>query len=261
MFVNVSDLTGLALDYWVARSLHDFVREIYFTDSGETVAVRGNDRGRLWDGRFEPSTSWEAASAVLERAQRLEVRERSHQGAAHCIADALLANGAPGLPLCDPARDAEDGTYTALLAPLGAKPTVWAACLFVDPIADIAVLGQPDNQALSAEADAYDALMASTGRLTIADAPAQGRELVTGFGDDRFEHFTPGEGLAWVLSLEGHWREGRVERRGGCLSFNPRNFFVGGMSGSPIVDANGAAIGVVSVDCMSPVTPTPSPRN
>ena len=44
--MNVSDLNGLALDYWVARSLHDFVREIYFTDSGETVAVRGNDRAR-----------------------------------------------------------------------------------------------------------------------------------------------------------------------------------------------------------------------
>jgi hypothetical protein len=85
--VNVADLTGLALDYWVARSLHDFVREIHFTDSGETVAIRGNDRGRLWDGRFTPSTSWEAAAAVLERAQRLEVRERTSQGAAFCVAD------------------------------------------------------------------------------------------------------------------------------------------------------------------------------
>jgi hypothetical protein len=85
--VNVADLTGLALDYWVARSLHDFVREIHFTDSGETVSIRGNDRGRPWDGRFTPSTSWEAAAAVLERAQRLEVRERTHSGAAHCIAE------------------------------------------------------------------------------------------------------------------------------------------------------------------------------
>ncbi|NPT39452.1 phage protein NinX family protein [Paraburkholderia xenovorans] len=85
--MNVADLTGLALDYWVARSLHDFVREIHFTDSGETVSIRGNDRGRPWDGRFAPSTSWEAAAAVLERAQRLEVRERTHRGSAHCIAE------------------------------------------------------------------------------------------------------------------------------------------------------------------------------
>ncbi|MFT4064815.1 phage protein NinX family protein [Paraburkholderia sp.] len=84
--MNVSDLTGVALDYWVARGLHDFVREIYFTDSGETVSIRGNDRGRPWDGRFTPSASWEAAALVLERARRLEVREQSDQGAV-CVAE------------------------------------------------------------------------------------------------------------------------------------------------------------------------------
>ena len=73
--MNVAELTGLVLDYWVARSLPDFVREIYFTDSGETVAVRGNDRGRPWDGRFTPTDSWEAAGVVLERARRVELRE------------------------------------------------------------------------------------------------------------------------------------------------------------------------------------------
>ncbi|ACC69862.1 phage protein NinX family protein [Paraburkholderia phymatum] len=85
--MNVADLSGLALDYWVARSLHDFVREIHFTDSGTVVSIRGNDRGRPWDGRFTPSTSWEAAAVVLERAQRLEVRERMRDGAVHCVAD------------------------------------------------------------------------------------------------------------------------------------------------------------------------------
>ena len=87
--MNVADLTGLALDYWVARSLPDFVREIYFTDSGETVAVRGNDRGRPWDGRFEPSTSWEAAGVVLDRTRHIELRELSEQHAgepSHCVA-------------------------------------------------------------------------------------------------------------------------------------------------------------------------------
>jgi Protein of unknown function (DUF2591) len=84
--MNVADLSGLALDYWVARGLHDFVREIHFTDSGRTVSIRGNDHGRPWDGRFTPSTSWEAAAVVLERAQHLEIRERSRHGAAHCVA-------------------------------------------------------------------------------------------------------------------------------------------------------------------------------
>ncbi|MGF6773297.1 hypothetical protein P3T18_005802 [Paraburkholderia sp. GAS199] len=85
--MKVADLNGVALDYWVARSLHDFVREIHFTDSGETVSIRGNDRGRPWDGRFTPSTSWEAAATVLERAQRFELREQVERNAAHCVAE------------------------------------------------------------------------------------------------------------------------------------------------------------------------------
>jgi hypothetical protein len=92
--MNVGELDGMALDYWVARSLHDFVREIYFTDSGETVSIRGNDRGRPWDGRFTPATSWEAAAVVLERMQRLEVRDSSEAGATHCIAEFRGGNGA-----------------------------------------------------------------------------------------------------------------------------------------------------------------------
>ena len=85
--MNVANLSGIELDYWVARSLHDCVREIHFTDSGETVSIRGNDRGRPWDGRFTPSSSWEAAAVVLERAQRLEVREQVNRQHAHCVAD------------------------------------------------------------------------------------------------------------------------------------------------------------------------------
>ncbi|BAN22511.1 phage protein NinX family protein [Caballeronia insecticola] len=73
--MNTSDLEGPTLDYWVARGLHDFVREIHFTDSGETLSIRGNDRGKPWDGRFLPSTSWEAAAVVLERACKLEMHD------------------------------------------------------------------------------------------------------------------------------------------------------------------------------------------
>jgi hypothetical protein len=73
--MHTSDLEGSTLDYWVARGLHDFIREIHFTDSGETLSIRGNDRGRPWDGRFLPSTSWDAASVVLERACKLEMHD------------------------------------------------------------------------------------------------------------------------------------------------------------------------------------------
>ncbi|CAG4905698.1 phage protein NinX family protein [Paraburkholderia gardini] len=85
--MNVADLTDVALDYWVARSLHDFVREIHFTDSGRTVAIRGTDRGRPWDGRFTPSASWEAAALVLDRARQLELAAGGHGTDAHCVAD------------------------------------------------------------------------------------------------------------------------------------------------------------------------------
>jgi hypothetical protein len=83
--MQTSDLEGPALDYWVARGLHEFIREIHFTDSGETLSIRGNDRGKPWDGRFLPSTSWEAASVVLERACRLEMSDHG-RGEVVCTA-------------------------------------------------------------------------------------------------------------------------------------------------------------------------------
>jgi hypothetical protein len=63
--------------------------------------------------------------------------------AAHCL---------PHLPLAHPASFTEERTYQRLLGPLDVKPMVWAECLFADPVADIAVLGVPDEQYLSSEA-------------------------------------------------------------------------------------------------------------
>jgi hypothetical protein len=94
--------------------------------------------------------------------------------AAHCL---------PFLPPCDRASYLEDRTYKALLAPLGGEPSVWAECLFADTVADIAILGRPDNQASSDRAAEYDALVDSTTPLPIADAPEQGHD--------------------WLLSLDG----------------------------------------------------------
>jgi hypothetical protein len=56
-----------------------------------------------------------------------------------------------------------------------------------------------------------------------------------------------------TLSLKGDWLDGRVAQRGHRLAFEPESHFVGGMSGSPIVSLDGHAIGVVSVDLLSPV--------
>jgi hypothetical protein len=83
--MKTADLEGPELDYWVARGLHEFIREIHFTDGGRTLSIRGNDRGKPWDGRFLPSTSWEAASVVLERASRLEMSDQG-RGDVSCVA-------------------------------------------------------------------------------------------------------------------------------------------------------------------------------
>jgi hypothetical protein len=165
------------------------------------------------------------------------IRRRWHQDriivtAAHCL---------PHFPKAHPARHPEEHTYARLLGPLGTEPTVWAECLFADPMADIAVLCTPDNQELSDEADAYEALVDAARPLAIADAPAQD-----------VNDLTPGKGEARVLSLDGRWLDGRVERRGGWLVFFPKNYIKSGMSGSPIIDRAGKAIGVVSVDIFSP---------
>jgi hypothetical protein len=83
-----------------------------------------------------------------------EQRERIVITAAHRVA----ADGRhlPAHPWSHP----EERLYKRLLGPLGkAKPTVWANCLFADPLADIAVLGPPDDQELPDKADAYTKLM------------------------------------------------------------------------------------------------------
>jgi len=141
--------------------------------------------------------------------------------AAHCL---------PFFPRCHGASYLHERTYQKLLSRLGDRPTVWAECLFADPIADIAVLGSPDNQDLSKEADAYDVLVESTTPIVIAEAPENG--------------------AAWLLSLKGNWFGCTVqylkENDGPLWICNTMQPIAGGMSGSPVISDNGTAIGVVT---------------
>lgn len=75
-------------------------------------------------------------------------RQRLVITAAHCLPPLSRKRR---LPLPHLVSFPDERTYRALLGPLEAKPTVSAECLFLDPIADIAVLGAPDEQHLAAE--------------------------------------------------------------------------------------------------------------
>ena len=148
-------------------------------------------------------------------------RQRLVITAAHCL---------PHFPPCAAFSYLEERTYQGLLGLLGEPPKVWAECLFADPIGDIAVLGSPDSQALSAQSEAYEALMDSTRPLIIADAPKKG--------------------CGWMLSLGRKWfrcdlmhQDSRVWIIGAAKNIE------GGMSGSPIVDDDCSAIGVVCAGC------------
>jgi hypothetical protein len=139
------------------------------------------------------------------------------------------------LPPAHPGRYLNECTYNELLAPLGQKPAVMAECLFVDPISDLAILGQPDEQACFEEADAYDALVEGRPALKISERVVE------------YDH-SPDEGIPGsLLSLEGNWYSCTVHPRCAALrvtaAAQPTQ---SGMSGSPILDADGDAIGAVS---------------
>jgi hypothetical protein len=93
----------------------------------------------------------------------VEGDERDIVTASHCL---------PRLPT--PPSDTSERTYRTLLGPLGRKRTVWAECLFADPVGDIAVLGSPDDQERSKEAKAYQELV--NGAEPVLMRPCQGEE-------------------------------------------------------------------------------------
>jgi hypothetical protein len=108
--------------------------------------------------------------------------ERYVVAAAHCL---------PSFPPCALVSYTEERTYKSLIGALDSKQSVWAECLFVDPIGDIALLGPPDA-AYGKQREAYGMLLRDARPLPVADAPLKG--------------------IAWRLSLDGRWVRCGIER-------------------------------------------------
>ncbi len=147
------------------------------------------------------------------------VKHRAVVTAAHCL---------PKLPPAHAGAFRSEKTYKNLLGSLdGSKKDIQAECLFADPIADIAVLGCPDEQELGDKADAYHAL--------IEDAP------VLRIGEAR-------SGRGWVLTLDRRWIPSTLKLFQGMwghyLETDPTE---AGQSGSPILSSAGLAVGVVVI--------------
>jgi hypothetical protein len=140
--------------------------------------------------------------------------------AAHCL---------PHLPPPHGFSYAKERTYANLIGPLGEEPGIWVECVFVDPVADIALLAQPDGGELFDAAVAYEEFVEGCGCLII------------GYFNARRNEHKP----AWLLSLENQWQPCMVAHYGGALAIKNAVSIRGGMSGSPILAEDGSAIGMV----------------
>src|SRR5262245_35687075 len=67
--------------------------------------------------------------------------------AAHCL---------PEMPTPHAANSSADRTFYDLIGPLGNEPSIAVECLFACPVADVAVLGCPDQQQLWDQAEAFE---------------------------------------------------------------------------------------------------------
>jgi Trypsin-like peptidase domain len=149
--------------------------------------------------------------------------------AAHCL---------PNLPPADPAAYTEERTYRDFLGPLGARRDVWAECVFANPVADLAVLAQPDGQELSDRADAYDKLIEAATPFTVGKLQSPRRQR--GLPGD------PASSDARMLSLDGKWFACRITSFGLVLWVEAAAQPIkGGMSGSPVILPDGVAVAVL----------------
>jgi hypothetical protein len=170
------------------------------------------------------------------RERPLFVTQRLVITAAHCL---------PFLPSAFALLEPEEHTYRALLGPLDAEPTAAAECLFVDPIADLAVLGEPDREA-GYDQRAYTALVEGCAAVPVgtitSTAPCP----------------------AWLLIRAGRWEccsvyVNELDRASALIVVGATEGNRPGTSGSPIITSGGCAVGIVSVGAERDLHPPGGP--
>lgn len=159
--------------------------------------------------------------------------------ASHCL---------PRLPAPDPGAYLAQRTFEALLGPLGASCDVWAECVYVDPVADLAVLAAPDAKHFAMEAKNYEFLVAGRTPLRIAALPLERK------GNAAMPEAAAWEGPGRLFSLDGQWFECRLRATRRSLWIGDRaQAIAGGMSGSPVADADGSVVGVLCTTAANPI--------
>jgi hypothetical protein len=148
--------------------------------------------------------------------------------AAHCLPQERY-------PVPHLANSVSELTIPNIIGALGEeKRTIWAQLSVLNLIDDLAVLSAPDDQALWEPNEEYEEFL--THALTIGKPPA--------VVPPRKRQDTPGE-PAFVLSLDRAWQSCTVHNQGRFLTLGGAKID-GGMSGSPILNAKGQAIGLIS---------------
>jgi hypothetical protein len=127
-------------------------------------------------------------------------------------------------------------TFRNALGPLASKQrTIWAELCAISLTDDFAAFSEPDAQVLNEQHEQYEKFTEPA--MTIGKPP----EVV----EPNEWRITPGM-AAWVLSLDCEWQPCTVHNGGRFLSIKLEGGIKRGMFGSPIIDANGAAIGLIS---------------
>jgi hypothetical protein len=158
--------------------------------------------------------------------------------AAHCLRE---------LPPAPAAIYTRECNYTDLVGTFGSQQNVWAECVFVDPVADIAVFCGPDSQELAKHCEAYRNLIDNVtpfalGRLHFRRLRHRLPDGTTFLGNRE------AKSRALILSLDGKWFPCRIGSYGRSLWIRgAAQPICSGMSGSPIILPDGSAVGVVCV--------------